>query len=185
MLTKHNFEAAKICTKEVDRGYGLNLLQVSQERTAATDGICLIIVNGTADEGPELEPVLITREDALAIAKGPKKDGVVHYAVNEDTSLSFFPTYGCVDDQVKASLIGDRFPNVDLVIPRDEPSVTFKLDGEVLGKLIPVLTRLAKTKTAAGELTFSFHGDDKAIKIEAENPDTGQGAVAVIMPIKQ
>ena len=208
MLNKHNLNIARLATASESR-YSLNGILVEPGRTAVTDGRLLMIVDTVPDmlsqDYPQtagitatdtFKPFILDRKSSLDIAKAipkPKKyndkpilqmvavgaesdaNGNAYMAVNDTESARTFTP----------KKVGGNFPNIDQFVPKQEDA-KFTI-GLNLDLLIPLLCEMRDAASKTQGVTpalFSFTDGTCPVRIDVSNSETGQKAVAVLMPCK-
>ncbi len=108
-----------------------------------------------------------------AMAKTQRKS--VSCIIGQDDGLSISALHA----------VDGHYPNYNKVIPQEKPAVVIELNPEYMERIC----KLMKDVCAYGggshypSMRLSVYGPDDSLKIEAKNEDTGQKALAVLMPI--
>ena len=207
MLNKQNLAIAALCAKSNGKYSGLESLYVHPDYTVETDGHQLIRVstvqnNAAVESFPELpgvgkvsnqfEPFLLEAKEALEIAKWIPKNSTVpqlEYAavaspkgkrpVIVTTDLQQNRTF-----RVPESEHLKRFPNWEHVVPAvEQAEIRYKFDGVLLGRVLKQVEAFNKDFNGRSVVDLSFGSPEQAVRFDAQNLDTGQSLLAVLMPL--
>lgn len=210
LINKHNLAVGQFAAKNESR-YSMHAIQVSEQGTCATDGACLVKVsapNQKASEFPLIDgverqenitPFLLPLDAAQKIAKAmPQNERI---PVLNTALVAASPVHGenpkpatiAVTDldtpQVfKPRCLNGQFPNVDDVIPKDEPAFEIVLPAHYLAKLAKAagdFSDLRGTGENSDEyLLLQMWDRSKAVVIRTRNTETEQDWFAMLMPVK-
>jgi hypothetical protein len=198
LLNKHNLQIAELASKDPSR-FTLDVLSVTKERTAVTNGHYLVTVTlpGMADaDFPAIEgftpsngatpEFLLNRETALEVAKAiPNKITIPvlrHASVGvSDDAVSLAVTNIDSPKVFRSRKEEGQFPNIDVVIPDSkDTTLTIAFSAEYLMKLCKSALAVCDDRNAT--IKLEFRDPAHAVKMTAHNSDTGQDWMAVLMP---
>ena len=203
LYNRWNFELAKFASKEESR-FNPNAIQVEPDATATTDGVMLLRVTSpelSLSDFPEVPgqtlqevktPFLFPADASLKVAKSiPRKTSIpvletaAALAAGEE-NVGFVSTDLETANPVIARKPTGTFPgNYQAQFPEDKDKVfSIKLDGRRLGEIVRFLTAFGDQGRLPTTITLTFYRDGKPVKLEAKNSDTGQEAVAILMPMR-
>jgi DNA polymerase III sliding clamp (beta) subunit (PCNA family) len=170
--------------------YALTCVRVAEKENGyevqATDGKRLVIITGPGREEQTLA-MLSDAPNGASVALIPAKDwGKTLKAAKKHDA------YAVLGEQASTFAVGDnvsrldnvvdaRWPNFDLVLPKDKPRVEFTVDGRLLAELLAVAAAFCP-ESSNGRLTFRFWKSSRPFVIETRN-DAGQNLFALMMPI--
>jgi DNA polymerase III sliding clamp (beta) subunit (PCNA family) len=208
LLNRNNLEIAKFALKESSR-YALDSVYITPADTVATDDIQLVIVStpdmpedgfpaieGFQPCGKEFESFLIDQKSALDLSASiPRKSLLpvlehVQVGVEEsDPPRRCFAVTDLDNPQIRSVKKQEGvFPDYKSVIPDSKKAkFAFYMNPELLAKAAAAVTKFlpkgsVKDKKAPSML-ITFYGEDKPLRLDALNPDTGQRMTFVIMPM--
>lgn len=207
MLNKHNLSIARFAGG--NKQYDKDVVHITPKETVVTDGSLLVRVTipkgkGIIPDIPGVEPSM--KFDPFSIPKKAALD--IEKAIPKDKS---FPGLGRVvidgkrtDEGEKAVLaVADtertqifqptkvgEFVKYESVIPaKSKEKFSIDLDPILLASLAESAVGFTPADTGAGRagkrVTLRFYADDKAIRLDAHNSETGQDWTAVLMPLRK
>ncbi len=207
LLNRYNLELAKLATADESR-YSINSIYVTPTDTVVTDGHQLTIISAPAMpeenfpviEGfepcdKEFEPFLIDRKSALelaaAIPKTPNLPALEHVRIGTEVTDGFDRTAlrFATTDLERARILQVRkpagqFPDYTKVMPdHRNAKCSFYMNPALLETILGVFKRFAQRDNLKSVL-FTYYDGDQAIRLDAENVETGQRMTAVVMPLK-
>ena len=175
-------------------------VRCEENQTVATDGKCLITVTTPTvdvdrypvpsgfDTDADVKDFSLSIKDAKAIEKRiPKKlrlpprlrnVATVSDGVNTKMSTTDY------DDPITTEHQCDdgKYPSYECVFPKKECTLKIQFNGQLLGKLLDYMG--AFTEDYGSVVTLEFYNADTAVKLTAENKDTGQTATGLVMPLE-
>lgn len=195
-LNRHNLAIAAICTEEVSR-YCLSAVQVTAERTEATDGhrlICVTTAPGGTAKGSlsDLVPFQIPASVASLISgrmkerEGEARDYDADESIQvrqDDTGISL----SFSDDDIKSVSVGSergKFPDIQKTIDgtAHAPHAIAVNPRLFAGVLLLFAEFLESRDDSAAHIYLS--DPESPMRIEAENISTGQKMTALIMSMR-
>jgi DNA polymerase III sliding clamp (beta) subunit (PCNA family) len=170
--------------------YALTCIRVAEKEDGyevqATDGKRLVIITGPGREEQTLAMLadapngasvaLIPAKDWGKTLKAAKKQGAYLVLGEQASTFAAGDNVSRLDNAVDV-----RWPNFDLVLPKDKPKVEFAVDGRLFAELLAVAAAFCP-ESSNGRLTFRFWKSDRPFVIETRN-DAGQNLFALMMPI--
>jgi DNA polymerase III sliding clamp (beta) subunit (PCNA family) len=173
MINKHNLAVAQFAADE--HGRCSQDVRFTPSETMATNGHYLVRVTNVPDEtiqtnarsfsipASAFKPIKVKNGDAIELA-------------TNGTGSSWNLTTGTSTFHLEES--STTFPNVDVIMPKDEPTVTFGCDANYLAKIAKAFAAFQSDKRIA-TIKVSVFGPDRAFRIEANN-DAGQTMTALV-----
>ena len=198
LLNKHSLEIAKLAPKEESR-YTLSAVNVTDGETMVTNGHYLIRVqhpnvkienypNVPGDaEAVECKGLLMPTKTALELLKSLPKERSIpilnHAKVGKDAegNLRAVTTDLATSKPMTCKPITGQYPNVDAVMPREEPRFRIGVSADYLSKLLAIA---ATYRYNSSFVELEFWGADRAMRINAHDGETGQHFTAVLMPMR-
>jgi hypothetical protein len=202
MLNRHNLDIASLCSKEESR-YSLCGILVTKERTCVTDGHLLVTVT-TPDIPPDNIPIIeginpsedpipfiMPADQALSISKAIPKRSLIPVITNafvesgEGDSAKVAVTDLESPRIFNCKKIPGIFPKFDQVIPSpDSAEIAIAVDANLMINVLKSLGSVsAATKEKLASVILRISDPCAPIRFDAENKDTGQKAVGVLMPL--
>lgn len=202
LLNKWNFGLHRFAARDESR-YSIGVVRVVEDATISTDGhrlTRLTIPKAEAENFPQMEGinpaasvnggVSLSVEDAKRIEKMlPKKSTIpilVNAALDPGEVKAETVKVGMTDLETPQVLSCQRqtgqFPNWEIVIPKDEPVLTIDLDAKLLGEL---LDYVAKFDDREHRVKLTLYNQDKAIRLDAHNDESGQDFMGLLMPLRR
>jgi hypothetical protein len=214
VVNEWNLGLYRFVSAEKEGRYALSKVAIREDHTAATDGRAMVkvdfpqreediprdVVSEVGELNSDAEFVIdadlcqrLARRVSTCrrhpVDQEQTMSGVAYVATNDDEEVrSLFVIPGedaDALDTVATRSTARKYPNVNKVIPEDEPLATVDINGNLLGEILKYLGEFAHFD--ANLVTLSLHKEkDKdcvgMVKIEATNKETGQKAVGVVMP---
>jgi len=177
MINKHNLAVAQFAADE--SGRCSQDVRFTSSETMATNGHYLVRVSNVPDE------TIQTNERSFSIPAASfkpikvKNGDAIELATN-GTGSSWNLTTGPSTFHLEESTT--TFPNVDVIMPKDEPKIAFGCDANYLAKLAKAFAAFQSDKRIP-TIKVSVFEADRAIRIEATN-DAGQTMTALLMPVR-
>jgi len=202
LLNKYNFELAKLASKDSSR-YSLNGIHVTPNETMETDGHQLVRITAVdlavsqfpAVDGIEAvdtwEPFSLTTQHALEIAKAIPGGRQTNFPVLKNAVIGRTENgtacVGVTDlDSPKVfrpRKLEGQFPKVDQVTPKiGAEKIAISLGLDILVPVLETLRKFAADNEGGSAVILRIKDKDSPIRLECENIETGQKAVAVVMP---
>ena len=206
MLNKHNLAIHQFCDKDK---FSYQYIHVTPHETVATNGSYLVrvstpkldpanfpLVDGVKPSAI-FKPFNLPVDAARTIEKAiPKKCTlpILSNVMIDGEATDAHPDKDLPDCAVMA--VSDlenpqvfrprkddgKFPNWQTVVPkREDAKAAFSVDARLLARLAQFVAKFSGDR--ASEVKIRFYGDDKGIRLDARNGDTGQEFVGVLMPL--
>jgi hypothetical protein len=206
MLNKHNLAIASLASKEESR-FTLNAILVTPECTIETDGHQLVMVTTPkdvpVDSFPQVpgippatldfKPFLLPAAEAQKIAKSlPKKTTIpalLHAGISTPADDSEDNLIFVTDPEAAQSFrirkVKGNFPDHNRVMPKpDDSRFQIALDARLLRTVLGTLDSFVDSRQNA-PVRFYFKSPNEALRIDADNGETGQHMTAVVMPMRE
>lgn len=190
MMTMHRgpLALAKLASSDVTR-QNLACVRFAHGRVEATDGHLLGRVTIPGENGIG---VCVPAADVARVAKAMPKGGTVTVDVatdgpldarSEDRTVRFVTSDGTRVD-VPAS--PDNFPDTDQIFPSGEPLAVIGLSAKLLGSILDAAIAVRGPNARSYGVRLSVYDKDglSPIKIDIANPDTGEEAAFLLMPMR-
>jgi DNA polymerase III sliding clamp (beta) subunit (PCNA family) len=176
MLNKHNLAVADFAGKD---GRTSPHVRITPTETIATNGHYLVRVSAIPETPAQPTDCSFQVDaDALKAIKVKKGDSV-ELSPN-GTGETWNITTGTTSFHVKQE--SAQFPNVDAIMPKDEPTQVFGLKAEYLAKLAKAFAQF-QPEAREPIVKVSVWSPERAIRLEATN-DQGQTMTALLMPMR-
>jgi len=197
---------ARLAASRDESRFNINVLRVESDgRTVATDGHRLYTVTPPPDaddaEYPDVGDVPATldpladfsmpRDVAERIAKAlPKKPRLAILgsarldvaATNADGKVRVVVTDLDTVTPIEARKVDGDFPDWRQVLPEGDPVASFTVNGRYLADVAKAAADFSGTRGCA--VRVECFGELSPIRFTAENPETGQTFVGVVMPMR-
>lgn len=201
MLNKHNLAIAALAAKETS-GYSMTGLLVEKTKTVATDGHVLVTVStpeAPEDEIPGIEgitptpepaPFIMPAKAALELSRALPKRQKIAILENAVIEVGDGPRFkaGVTDIDTPRVFSFEKatgnFPNYSKVIPDPAAAeICICLDANKLLRVLQAIAPLAADKEGQSPVAIRFYDPQSPVRIDAKNKDTGQEAMAIVMPM--
>lgn len=204
-LNKHNLKIAELLKVDRDSKYAIDNLFITERDTAVTNGIMAVIVTVPASDNQSfpaiegLEPAklhektLLSKGDALSLAKLLLKEkrltalNQAQLGANVGNQITFGVTDLDTKHVVSYEKQAGQFPVhlITEVAPKlTDVKFSITVNLHVLIPLLKQLEAIADDKEVA-QARLSFTTDEKPVRIDVLNKETGQQALALVMPMRQ
>ena len=200
VYNKHNFEIAKLCTKE-SRYHVCDVVHLTESFTEVTNGHYLVRVE-SAKENPEDLPsrspddkpiaadkieVLIPMDTATAIEKALPRNPSISVLKNawltgrsNEKATDIMTTDLESDRHFTIPKNGNRYASTEKIWPEEKNKViSIGFNPDYMKRLCDIFT-----KQKLGVVTLSLYGKDAVMLLEGKNTDTGQKTTMLLMPKK-
>jgi DNA polymerase III sliding clamp (beta) subunit (PCNA family) len=177
MINKHNLAVAEFAAKESERS--LNVVRFTPVETMATNGHYLVRVSNVPDETIQTNGRSFSIPAASLKGIKVRNGDAIELGTN-GTGSSWNLTTGTSTFHLEES--PTTFPNVDKVMPKDAPVISFGCNADYLAKLAKAFSAFQSDKRIP-TMKVSVWAADKPIRIEATN-GAGQTMLALLMPVR-
>jgi len=201
IYNKHNFEIAKLCTKE-SRYHVCDVVHLTESFTEVTNGHYLVRVEsakenpeGLPSRSPDDKPIAADKTDivipvdtATAIEKALPKNSSIPALKNawitdrsNEKATDIMTTDLELDRHFTIPKNGDhQYPSTKTIWPEDKNKViSIGFNPDYMKRLCDIFT-----KQKLGVVTLSLYGKDAVMLLEGKNTDTGQKTTMLLMPKK-
>ena len=202
MLNRNNFAIACLASKEESR-YALNGILVEPGCTTVTDGHILLFATGDNTEladfpvidgfepTQDFQPFVLESKTALEVGKAiPKRQvrPVLEHAVISRTNGTARIAVTDLESPrtfvAPPAEVGKEFPDFRRVIPDPrEAEATISFNPLLMASLLKQMATFCESNLP--RVTLRIYSADEAMRIDAENRETGQKAIGAIMPMAQ
>lgn len=202
IYNRNNFSIASLCAEK--ERYYLHGIHFTPEHTEVTNGHYLVRVSAPFS-GKDLETALndlpkvegyepkengeecftFPATTCVEVERSIPKERVLtqlnHAWITKNTTKEEveFVTYDMnTTKPIKAKKIEGRWPNSDMIMPKDEPEMTLGFNPDYMLKICNVFKKM-KLK----EIRLDLFGDKKAMRMTGKTEE-GQEVVVLLMPMK-
>jgi len=205
LLNRHNLSIVALASKDETR-HSLQGVRVTKDYTEATDGYRLARVTVPTGNPAEFPNVGITANGSMpavtvpataakALEKALPRPGrsrrlpILENAL-VDTEAAQRGTFRAIatdletQTPVEAAVIEGQYPDSDPVFPGGEPLATVHINGLYLAECAKLAAGMTNGRSHGIKLLIYDKDGLAPVKIEATNPDTGQTATFLIMPMR-
>lgn len=177
MLNRHNLSVAEFAAKEENTCS--QDVRFTPSETMATNGHYLVRVSNVPDEtiqtndrsfsipATSFKPIKIKNGDGIELS-------------SNGTGSSWNLTTGASTFHLEES--SRQWPNVDMIMPKDEPKISFGCSADYLAKLAKAFSAFQSDKDFP-TIKVSVWDGSRAIRLEATNTQ-GQTMTALLMPAR-
>lgn len=205
MLNKHNLSIRRFAPKEESR-WTLQGIQITPQYTVVTNGHYLVKVTTPkvkVEDYPlnaretlegfkpsvDFKPFILPTDAAKEIEKAIPKHKLIpilnHAAIDgprtDGNGSATITTTDLENTRVfTPHKIEGQFPNWEMVVPKDEPKVTFAVDASYLAKIADAAAKFSSHSNKRVKITI--YGENTAIRFDVENHE--QEMMALLMPVR-
>lgn len=201
LYNRHNFGIVKFAAKDESR-WAISGVYVEPGKTVATDGHRMAVVtapnhSAKISEFPEVPgvkikaletPGILPADVAAKLAKEiPTREAVpvLNNAAPIETEagkMGFVHTDLQSSHPTIAETVKGTFPNYESVFPTKNPKMRIGFNVKYMLEICQFLSKFVDARKQ--DVVLSLYTEAQAFKLEGHNPETGQDATFLLMPLR-